>query len=127
MADNASTPNRVHFSSAGAVRRVSPFAHRAHELSPVTIAHGGLVAAISTNTPHRIIGNADRFDVLERRDHLRSILAAVTAYAKVIVTDTRDAATVTIHDETGYLEDAASDICAAFTSAVDRMMDGEAA
>jgi hypothetical protein len=39
------------------------------------------MAALAAETPHAIIGYAaDRFDVLERADHLKTVLAAVTAF-----------------------------------------------
>jgi len=125
MAEITNTPNRVQFASAGAVRRrPSP-----QVLSPVQLAHRGLVAALAQETPHNIVGAySDRFDIMERRDHLKTVLAAVTAYAKAIVADTADLAPLGyVADETGYLEDAASEIVAALDNAVDKMLDDQAA
>jgi len=121
QASNSNTPNRVSFSSAGAVRRrPSP-----QVLSPVQLAHHGLIAALARETPHNIVGTySDRFDIMNRADHLENVLAAVTAYAKVIVADTAENAPLGyVADETGFLADAAADIVGALKKAVDRMID----
>jgi hypothetical protein len=99
MAESTNTPNRIAFSSAGAVRR----ARHAAALPAVQLAHHALIAALGAETPHQIVGSyADRFDVMERRDHLKTVLTAVTAYAKAIVTDTAELAPVGyVADETG--------------------------
>jgi hypothetical protein len=117
---NTTIPSRISFSSAGAVRRQR---HTA-VLPAVQLAHQALMAAIGAETPHNIVGYAaDRFDVLERADHLKTILTAVTTYAKAIVADTAHLAPTNIADETGYLTDAASEINGAFMSACDRMLE----
>jgi hypothetical protein len=109
--------------SASAVRR----ARHAAALPAVQLAHHALIAALGAETPHHIVRNADRFDIMERRDHLKTVLTAVTAYAKAIVTDTAELAPIGyIADETGYLQDAASEIVSAFNNAVDRMIDDAA-
>jgi hypothetical protein len=85
------------------------------------------MAALAAETPHVIIGHAaDRFDVLERADHLKTVLTAVTTYAKAIVADTAHMAPTNIDDETGYLSDAASEINGAFMNARDRMLEDQA-
>jgi hypothetical protein len=85
-------------SCAGAMR-----ARHAAVLPAVQLAHHGLIAALAQQTPHAIIGYAaDRFDVLERADHLKGVLAAVTTYTKAIVADTAYYSPVNVHDETGY-------------------------
>jgi hypothetical protein len=117
-------PVRGDGASAGAVRRrPSPQA-----LPAVQLAHHALIATLGAATPHHIVGSyADRFDVMERRDHLKTVLAAVTAYAKAIVTDTAELAPIGyVADETGYLQDAASEIVGALNKAVDRMIDDQA-
>src|SRR5882762_145396 len=82
---------------------------------PCQQAHRDLMASLSQLTPHNIVGHeADRFDVLERADHLKAVLGAVYAYAKVIVQDTKDYVTVFLGDDKGYLSDAASEINGAF-------------
>jgi hypothetical protein len=81
------------------------------------------MAALSAETPHNIVGYAaDRFDILERADHLKTVLTAVTTYAKAIVADTAHFAPTNVSDETGYLADAASEIIGALNAACDRML-----
>jgi hypothetical protein len=81
------------------------------------------MAALAAETPHQIVGYAaDRFDILERADHLKTILTAVAAYAKAIVADTAHMAPTNIHDETGYLIDATSEVIGALNNACDRML-----
>src|ERR1700730_13639468 len=98
MADQVSTPSRISFSSAGAV----PRARYAAALPAVQLAHHALIAALGAETPHVIAGSyGDRFDIMERRDHLKTVLTAVTACAKAIVTDTAELTPVGyVHDET---------------------------
>jgi hypothetical protein len=100
MADHVSTPIPVLSSSAGAVRR------RPSPQTAVEVAHCGLVAAVTALVPCRIIGTANRFDVM-RRAQIRgwdarksksdlfafpsrrhAVAAIFTAYAKAIVADT---------------------------------------
>src|SRR5260221_8833626 len=109
MAEIGITPNRVHFASAGAGRR--PLASQPF---PITVAaHYKLVAAlVAEGAVDRIIGNADRIDLNDHAEHLKKVLAAMTAYAKAIVTDTCCSATCQIHDETDGLCDAAADVIA---------------
>jgi hypothetical protein len=117
-ATESTTPNRIHFASAGAVRR----RHTA-VLPDCQLAHQALMAALGAETPHNIVGYAaDRFDVLERADHLKAVLAAVTTYAKAIIADTAYYSPVNVHDETGYLVDATSEIVGALNDACDRML-----
>jgi hypothetical protein len=81
------------------------------------------MAALAAETPHAIVGYAaDRFDVLERADHLKTVLTAVTTYAKAIVADTAYFAPTNVADETGYLTDAASEVVGALNNACDRML-----
>ena len=117
---------RVHYASAGAVRRprTTPLA-----VPAVQVAHIALIGALASLKPHRIIGSyaADRFDILERAEHLEKVLAAVTVYTKAIVADTAYLTPIGyIADETGFLADAASDIVGALKNAVDRMIDDAA-
>jgi hypothetical protein len=95
---------------------------------PVQAAHITLVAALASLKPNRIIGSyaADRFDILERAEHLEKVLAAVTVYTKAIVADTIYYSPTTIADETGFLKDAASDVVGALKNAVDKMIDDAA-
>ncbi len=118
QANYVTTTSPVSFASAGAVR-----ARHAAVLPAVQLAHHGLIAALAQQTPHHIVGYAaDRFDVLERADHLKAVLAAVTAYAKAIVADTAYYSSVNVHDETGCLVDAASEVVGALNDACDRML-----
>jgi hypothetical protein len=86
------------------------------------------MAALAQQTPHAIIGYAtDRFDILERADHLKTVLTAVTTYAKAIVGDTKEFAPVGyVADETGYLTDAASEVIGALNSACDKLLEDQA-
>jgi hypothetical protein len=118
QANHVTTTSPLSFASPGAVR-----ARHAAVLPAVQLAHHGLIAALAQQTPHAIIGYAaDRFDVLERADHLKAVLAAVTAYAKAIIADTVYYSPVNVGDETGLLQDAASDIVGALNNACDRML-----
>ena len=95
-------------------------------LPPVQAAHTTLIGALANLKPNRIVSNvaADRFDIMARADHLDAVLAAVTTYVKAIVADTAYLAPIGyVHDETGYLVDAASEITGALNSAVDKMLD----
>jgi hypothetical protein len=124
QANNAPTTTRLSFSSAGAVR-----ARHAAVLPTVQLAHAGLIAALAQQTPNPIVGYAaDRFDIMERRDHLQPVHAAVINYTKAIVTETIEMTPLGyIADETGYLVDAASEIYAALDRAVDKMIADQAA
>jgi hypothetical protein len=117
---------RISFQSAGAVRRPHP---TPLAVPAVQAAHITLISALASLKPHRIIGSyaADRFDILERAEHLEKVLAAVTVYTKAIVADTAYLAPIGyIADETGFLADAASDIVGALKNAVDKMIDDAA-
>lgn len=96
-------------------------------LSPVQAAHRDMLLALSQETPHTIIGHAaDRFDLMDAKDHIRQVLGAVYNYVKVIVADAKYYSPVNIHDETGILIDAAGDICGAIENAIDRMLEDQA-
>jgi len=86
------------------------------------------MAALAAETPHAIIGYAaDRFDILERADHLKTILTAVTTYAKAIVADTGYLAPCGyVADETGYLTDATSEVVGALHNACDKLLEDQA-
>jgi hypothetical protein len=94
-------------------------------LPAVHVAHNDMISTLAGLKPRRIVGSrADRFEVLERADHLEKVLAAVTAYAKAVIADTAAMAPIGyVADETEYLVDAASEITGAFKRAVDRIMD----
>jgi len=120
MAQDTYTPNTIPSLISSRVRSVC--------ITPlVQQAHRDLMASLAQLTPNVIIGHeADRFDVLERADHLKAINAAVYAYNKLLVRDTVDYIPVFLGDETGYLTDAASEINGAFMNACDRMLELQA-
>jgi hypothetical protein len=98
--------------------------NRLAALPAVQVAHNDMISTLAGLKPYRIVGShADRFEVLQRADHLEAVLAVVTTYAKAIVEDTAAVAPVGyVADQTEYLVDAASEITGALKSAVDRMM-----
>jgi hypothetical protein len=112
----------VSFSSAGAVRRAQP-GNRALPTG-IQLNYANLLDNLAeVGAPH-LIGLAATFsDIDERAHHLKKVLDAVTSYVKAVVGDTCYRATTKIHDETGLLADAASDIVAALKNAVDKMID----
>ena len=113
--------NRLSFQSAGATRRPLTV------LPAVVAAHRDLIEALAVEVPHAIVGyGADRFDILERAEHLKAVLAAVTSYAKAIVKDTTDYSPVAILDETVGLVDTSIEVVAALLNANDRLQDLEA-
>jgi hypothetical protein len=122
--DSMNQANSAHTTTTSA-----PGTHPAASFPPVQAAHITLISALASLKPHRIIGSyaADRFDILERAEHLEKVLAAVTVYTKAIVADTAYLAPCGyVADETGFLADAASDIVGALKNAVDKMIDDAA-
>jgi hypothetical protein len=110
---------RIHYASAGAVRRPRP----ADPTRPtgIELNWANLVDNLAgVGAPHLIGLKADADDIEERAEHLRKVLEAVTSYVKAVVGDTRYHAACTIHDETGFLANAASDIVGALRSAAER-------
>ena len=96
-------------------------------LSPVVAAHRDMLLALSQESPHTIVGHvADRFDLMDAKDHIRQVLSAVTNYVKVIVADAKWYSPVTIHDDTGLLSDAAGDICGSIDNAIEQMLELQA-
>jgi hypothetical protein len=121
---NTTTLPRISFSSLAA----APRRRHTTPLPAVQLAHQALMAALAAETPHNIVGHAvDRFDIEERASHLKTILTAVTTYAKTIVEDTAHMAPCGYikTGNVGLLNDAASDINAALMDAVDRMIDDQ--
>lgn len=108
MADSPDTvdtviPSRLSFSSLNAA---PPRRRSVAVLPAVVAAHHDLIEALAVEVPHAIVGYAaDRFDILERAEHLKAVLVAVTSYAKAIVKDTIDYSPVAILDETVGLVD----------------------
>jgi len=86
-----------------------------------------MLLALSQESPHTIVGHAaDRFDLMDAKDHIRQVLSAATNYVKVIVADAKWYSPVTIHDDTGLLNDAAGDICGNFENAIEQMLELQA-
>ena len=121
MVDTIPNQTRIVFSSAGATRRhVTP-------LPAVQIAYHSLITALAQETPNHIVGYAaDRFDIMARADHLKAVLAAVHAYAQVVVRDIAHFSPVNITDETGFISDAAHEINGALMKAVDQIIEDAA-
>jgi hypothetical protein len=126
MAENSSTLSRINFASAGATRRrsfpadelASGRAYPNH--SDLERAHYRCVAELMVLRPRRIIGNADRFDILNRADYLETFLGAVTAYTKVVVADIyKEFPIGFIEDEAHRLVEAAGDVTCALKNAVE--------
>jgi hypothetical protein len=74
-----------------------------------------------------IVGITDQGDLEERADHLEAVLKAVVSYVKAVVGDTAYNANTTIPDETGFLEDAATNIVASLRNKGDALAVDEAA
>jgi hypothetical protein len=92
-------------------------------------AHHRCVAELMVLAPpRRVIGNADRFDVLKRADYLDDFLGAVAAYVNVMVADLAKEFPIGFTDEyTDILIGRMKDIVRALHQVVDRTIDGEAA
>jgi hypothetical protein len=125
MKHDDTAANRVHFSSAGAVRRPRP----ADPARPIGIQlnYANLLDNLAeVGAPHLIGLRASGTDIEERAEHLRKVLGAVTSYVKAVVGDTRYHAACTIDDETGFLADAASEIVGALRQAANRQAEDDA-
>jgi hypothetical protein len=110
---------RIHYASAGAVRRPRP----ADPAPPtgIQLNYANLLDNLAgVGAPHIISLRASGADIEERAEHLRKVLDAVTSYVKAVVGDARYHAACTIEDETGFLANAASDIVGALRNAGER-------
>jgi hypothetical protein len=116
----------THTTSRGGII-LPPARPRPRQFTDIELAHCRLVAEIAGLKPNLIRGNADRFDVMARADHLRAVFAAVTTYAKAIVADTARSIPIILRDQTSLLEAAAGDVVDAVLIAQDRMQDLAAA
>jgi hypothetical protein len=94
-------------------------------LPDVVKAHQRLIATLAAEHPCEIVHFADKADIEERRDHLKTVMDAFVAYAEWIVSDTAENAPIgyLTTDGPGYLADAVSEIHGAFERAVDQMTD----
>src|SRR5258705_8413754 len=83
--DSMNQANSAHTTTTSA-----PGTHPAASFPPVQAAHITLISALASLKPHRIIGSyaADRFDILERAEHLEKVLAAGSGYTKTTVART---------------------------------------
>ena len=83
------TPDtRIHYASAGAVRRPRP----ADPARPtgIQLNYANLLDNLAqVGAPHLIGLRASGADIGERAEHLRKVLGAVTSYVKAVVADTR--------------------------------------
>src|SRR5260370_33157490 len=125
MKHDDTAANRVHFSSAGAVRRPRP----ADPARPtgIELNYTNLLDNLAEVGAPPLIGlRASGADIEERAEHLRKVLAAVTSYVKAVVGDTASHAACTIHDETGFLVNAASDLVGALRNAGERQAEDDA-
>ena len=125
MKHDGTAANRVHFSSAGAVRRPRP----ADPARPtgIQLNYANLLDNLAeVGAPHLIGLRASGADIEERAEHLRKVLEAVTSYVKAVVGDTRYHAASTIEDETGLLTDATSDIVGALRQAANQQAEDDA-
>ena len=119
MKHDDTAANRVHFSSAGAVRRPRP----ADPARPtgIQLNYANLLDNLAeVGAPHLTGLRASGADIEERARHLEKVLGAVTSYVKAVVGDTRYHAACTIEDETSFLANAASDIVGALRNAGER-------
>ena len=116
---------RIHYASAGAVRRPRP----ADPARPtgIQLNYANLLDNLAQlGAPHLIGLRASGADIEEQAEHLQKVLGAVTSYVKAVVGDTRYHAACTIEDETGFLANAASDIVGALRNAGERQAEDDA-
>src|SRR6267154_6415675 len=93
---------RIHYASAGAVRRPRP----ADQARPtgIQLNYANLLDNLAeVGAPHLMGLRASGADIEERAEHLRKVLEAVTSYIQAVVGDTRCHAACTIEDETGWM------------------------
>jgi hypothetical protein len=95
-------------------------------ISGVQVDHVNLIGALTFQKPHHIWGVADRFDLMNRADHLKVVLGAVATYVNSIVGDTvasmdLGACEIDAGEIADMLSDATADICGQFLNAQDRI------
>jgi hypothetical protein len=128
MATDDPNTSRVHFASAGAIRRT--FSTPAN-LTPVQVAHTNLIGALSFSGPNRIFyGQADHHDVRTRADHLKTVLGAVATYVNLLVEETVDTmplgtGCIDRNDIAASLSDLSGSIIGQFSNAVDAMIEAK--
>jgi hypothetical protein len=115
---------KIHFSSAGAVRRSRP----ADPARPtgIQLNWANFIDNLAAIDPPHLIGlKADAGDIAARASHAEAVLNVVTSYMRALVGDTRYHAVCTIEDETGFLVNAASDIVGALRNAGERQAEDD--
>ena len=121
MADNTTTPIRVSFTSAGAVRRRA-------SLPTIQGAHAHLIERLAAVPPNVIspILAADEDDLDLRADHLRIVLRATADYVSALVHDTADNSWAVQIDRKhldGLFDDIIGDLCGAIENAAETLRD----
>jgi hypothetical protein len=123
MADNTTTPSRVHFTSAGAVRRPSfPRPLTARELAEdILKSHRHLIERLTAVPPNTInpFHQADADDLQLRADHLRIVLRATAAYVGAFMRDT-DASTHAMQVDRKHLDHLFDDIVGDYVGAIEQ-------
>jgi hypothetical protein len=115
---DTTTPSRISFASAGAVRsRYSSAAlirtGMATLQPPTGIQlnfHNMLDDLRDEGAAHNIVGVTDQSDLEEAADHLQAVLDPIVRYVKAVVSNLAYNANTNIPDETGFLADAVADI-----------------
>ncbi len=110
---------KIHYASAGAVRRPRP----ADPARPtgIQLNYANLLDNLAeVGAPHLMGLRASGAGIEERASHAEAVLNIVISYMRALVGDTRYHAACTIHDETGFLADAASEIVGALRNAGER-------
>ena len=140
----AHTQDRIHFASAGAVRRkFEPTADGSltarqieaerepdyHPRKPPTIrtAFADLLVALADNHPVNIIGEADAADMEERAEHVQAVLGAVETYLTAVLADAKHRTSGVTFDVnvTGILSDTRGDLVGTFRIAAEQMRELE--
>ncbi len=120
MAENSTTPNRITFSSAGAVRRrPSP------QTSGIRESHAELVARLQALPPYEFdpLLHATPDQLQLAADILRCNLRATERYVVAFVRDTADHTSLLPTDRLpldGLFDDIIGDLCGAIEKACDR-------
>jgi hypothetical protein len=121
MAEATDTTIRVHFQSAGAVRRRA-------SLPTIQGAHAHLVERLAAQPPNVISPMlvADEDDLDLRADHLRIVLRATADYVSALVRDTADnswAVQINRKRLDGLFDDIIGDYCGAIEQAAETVRD----
>jgi len=124
MRHDNTAANRIHFSSAGAVRRPRPA--DAARPTGIQLNWANLLDNLAAIDPPHLIGlKADADDIARRASHAEAVLNVVNSYMRALVGDTRYHAACSIDDETGFLANAASDIVGALRQGANRQAEDD--